>query len=52
MELTPEIVRRFCREIGGCTNGQAADVEDACERFLSGQSAEQVIADIREEGGM
>lgn len=49
LELTPEIVRRFCREIGGSTNSQASDVEDACYRYLSGLDVESVIFDIRKE---
>lgn len=49
--LTPEMVRKLCRELGGSTNAQAADVQDACERLLSGGDIDQVIADIRRENG-
>lgn len=48
-ELTPEIVRKLCREIGGSTNGQAADVEDACRRILWGEPVDSAIAAIRAE---
>lgn len=48
-ELTPEVVRRLCREVGGSTNSQAGDVEDACQRILNGEDVDQVICDIREE---
>ena len=47
--LTPEIVRKLCRNIGGSTNGQAGDVEDACQRILDGQDVDKVIEDIRKE---
>lgn len=49
MVLTPEMVRTLCRNIGGSTNSQAADVEDACQRIIDGADFDKVMSDIREE---
>ena len=48
-KLTPEIVRLLCRELGSCTNRQASNVENACQRIIDGQDAYKVIKDIKRE---
>ncbi len=49
--LTPEIVRKLCRQIGGSTNSRASDVEYACGRIIDGEDVDKVISDIRIQNG-
>ena len=42
-ELTPEIVRKLCRGLGG-TKDLAGDLEEACQRVLNGDPYADVLA--------
>ena len=46
--LTPEIVRKLCRGLGG-TKDLAADMEEACQRVLDGKAYEDVLGEMWEE---
>ena len=46
--LTPEIVRKLCRGLGG-TKDLAADMEEACQRVLDGKAYGDVLGEMWEE---
>ncbi len=45
-ELTPEIVRKLCRRLGG-TKDLAGDLEEACQRVLNGDSYADVLVKMQ-----
>lgn len=47
--LTPEIVRKLCRGLGG-TIDLAAKMEEACQRVLDGKTYPDVLGEMWEEG--
>ena len=50
-ELTPGLIRRLCKELGGSTNSQATDVQEACVKILAGSRIDDAIATVRYTNG-
>lgn len=49
LALNPGIVRQIARSLGYVTNSQADDIQQACEYYLAGETADGAVKRVKAE---